>query len=195
MLSHRRVFFMLALLVLTSLSPAFMKAFDSQNNELSLEENPSTDFTEQQKLELASENWHIANSEAFTGFGLDSKSSIIHLDSFSFDPLVDQIPHSDFVIAKSHIPLQTGLVIIQLQSLDNNLIRDLESDYDFSVLDFLSGGSFDPRLPENTIQSFELLSEDPRVRWVGEMEPEWRVSEDIFSVAEDNTIFMLPTEE
>ena len=195
MLTHRRVFFMLALLVLTSLSPAFMKAFDSQNNELSLEENPSTDFTEQQKLELASENWHLANSEAFTGFGLDSKSSIIHLDSFSFDPLVDQIPHSDFVIAKSHIPLQTGLVIIQLQSLDNNLIRDLESDYDFSVLDFLSGGSFVARLPENTIQSFELLSDDPRVRWVGEMEPEWRVSEDIFSVAEDNTIFMVPTQD
>ena len=192
MLNHRRVFLMLALLVFTSLSPIINSHLESQYEEVNLVDIPITDYTEQQRLELASDNWHPANSEAFTGFELNSKSRTIHLDSHSFDPLVDGVPNSNLFMVENSFKFQTGLVIIQLQSMDFNVIEKLESDYEFTILDFLSGGSFVARLPENTLQSFNQLVSDSRVRWVGEMKPDWRVSEDIFSVSGDNTIFMIP---
>ena len=192
MLNHRRVFLMLALLVFTSLSPIINSHLESQYEEVNLVDIPITDYTEQQRLELASDNWHPANSEAFTGFELNSKSRTIHLDSHSFDPLVDGVPNSNLFMVENSFKFQTGLVIIQLQSMDFNVIEKLESDYEFTILDFLSGGSFVARLPENTLQSFNQLVSDSRVRWVGEMKPDWRVSEDIFSVSGENTIFMIP---
>ena len=192
MLNHRRVFLMLALLVFTSLSPIINSDLESQYEEVNLVDIPITDYTEQQRLELASDNWHPANSEAFTGFELNSESRTIHLGSHSFDPLVDGVPNSNLFMVENSFKFQTGLVIIQLQSMDFNVIEKLESDYEFTILDFLSGGSFVARLPENTLQSFNQLVSDSRVRWVGEMKPDWRVSEDIFSVSGDNTIFMIP---
>ncbi len=192
MLNHRRVFLMLTLLVITSLSPALSSQFETDNFELSLENNTVADYTEQQRLELASQNWHSANSEAFTGFELDTKSGVIHLESFAFDPLVDDIPKSNLIAEMNSIDLATGLVVIQLHSLDSSELKDLELEYGFTVLDFLDGESLVARLPSNTVQSFELLSNDPRIRWIGEMEPEWRVSEEIFSFTENNVIFMVP---
>ena len=193
MLNHRRVFLMLALLVFTSQSPALTSQFDSQNINPILDEDLAPDFTEQQRLELAKENWHLANSEAFTGFEMNSNSKVIHLNSFSFDPLVDKIDSYSLIDEDISTQLDDGLVIIQLHKMDSKVIENLQFDYGFIPLDFLSGGSFIARLSENTIQSFESLNDDERVRWIGEMKPSWRVSENIYSVTDSNIIFMVPT--
>ncbi len=193
MLNHRRVFLMLALLVFTSQSPSLTSQFDSQNINPILDEDLTVDFTEHQRLELAKENWHLANSEAFTGFEMTTNPKVIHLNSFSFDPLIDRIDSYSSIDEDISTQLDDGLVIIQLHKMDSKVIENLQSDYGFVPLDFLSGGSFIARLSENTIQSLESLNDDERVRWIGEMKPSWRVSENIYSVTDSNIIFMVPT--
>jgi len=193
MLNHRRVFLMLAILVFTSQSPALTSQINSNNNNPTLDENLLAEFSEQQRLELAADNWHFANSEAFTGFELNSYSNTIHFGKVSFDPLIDEIGSSNLFNEDESNKMQDGLVVIQLHRMDSAILESLQYDYGFTILDFLSGESIVARLPENTIQSFEFLDNDERVRWIGEMKPDWRVSENIFPTTESNVIFMIPT--
>ena len=182
---------MLAILVFTSQSPALTSQIDSNYNNPTLDENLLAEFSEQQRLELAADNWHFANSEAFTGFELNSYSNTIHFGKVSFDPLIDEIDSSNLFNEDESNKMQDGLVVIQLHRMDSAILESLQYDYGFTILDFLSGESIIARLPENTIQSFELLDNDERVRWIGEMKPDWRVSENIFPTMESNLIFMV----
>ena len=96
----------------------------------------------------------------------------INLASVMWDPLTEN------VIGQNGITLrETSVAIVQLHVNDGLLLQHLSSEYEFTILDNLGQGSWVVRM-ENKAKS-SLLSEDPHVRWIGAMQPDWRVSSQV----------------
>ena len=190
MVNHRRVLIMLALLLITPFSPALMPAVQDSSESLELSE---PDFSEQQRLELATMNWHKAASMSFSGVETNSPSGLVHLSSGSFDPLNSEGPkvvenlHDDFDY------LSTGLAILQLEYGSD--LENLQTQYGFTILDYLGEGSLMIRLPANTAQTFDEMNDDSRVRWLGNMHPGWRVSEGILESQNVNSLMLIPSDD
>ena len=113
MVNHRRVMLMLALLLLTSFSPALMSTKITPFSEsLELLE---PEYSEQQKLQMATMNWHRASSMGFSDTEVNIMSELVHLSAGSFDPLITNGPKvSEFLQDESDY-LNTGFAILQLE--------------------------------------------------------------------------------
>lgn len=189
MVNHRRAVMMLVLLLITSFSPALMPD-DSQEllETLELEE---VDFSEHQRLDIATMNWHKADSMGLSGIEINSYSNQIHLASGSFDPLTSEGPKVVGHLNDELDYLKTGFAILQLET--GTSLEKLQEKYSFTILDNLAGGSSMIRLSSNTVQTFNQINNDESVRWLGNMHPGWRVSDEVLVTESTYNLMLIPS--
>ena len=129
MVNHRRALMMLVLLLITSFSPALMP--DNEQDSIENLELDETNFSEKQRLELATMNWHKADSMSFNGVEISSYSGLVHLSSGSFDPLSSSGPK---VVERYYDELdyqKTGFAILQLEI--GSSLEKLQEKHDSTV--------------------------------------------------------------
>ena len=191
MVNHRRALMMLVLLLITSFSPALMP--DNEQDSIENLELDETNFSEQQRLELATMNWHKADSMSFNGVEISAYSGLVHLSSGSFDPLSSSGPK---VVERYYDELdyqKTGFAILQLEI--GSSLEKLQEKYDFTILDYLGEGSLMIRLPINVEQVFTEMNNDENIRWLGNMHPGWRVSDEILESHDTHSLIIIPSDD
>ncbi|MEJ6530805.1 MAG: S8 family serine peptidase, partial [Euryarchaeota archaeon] len=185
MMSSRNAIIMLALLLITSLSPVLANNPISQDDS---EQNIDDSFTltnlrhnflstlnEEQKLQLAVDHWSQMTTPQSIESDIKPSTGILNLAIGSFDPLSEQLPLLDSNLLRYDDNLVTGLAIIQLFSHDGAVLESLSKDYDFTVLDFISDEGWLIRLPQSGV-SLADLQQDSRIRWAGVEHPAMRIS-------------------
>ncbi|RJU84379.1 MAG: hypothetical protein DWB99_00475 [Candidatus Poseidoniales archaeon] len=191
MVNHRRVLLMLALFLLTSFSPVLMS---SKNNHFSESlELIEPDYSEQQKLEMATMSWHQAASMSLTGVEQHRGSGLVQLSSGTFDPLKSNGPKVTGFLSDDFDYLNTGFALLQLEYFSGIELDELQSKYGFTVIDYLGDSTMLIRLPENTAEVYDVMSEDSQIRWIGNMHPGWRVSSEVLEIQNDNTLMIIPS--
>ena len=137
----------------------------------------SSAVSEVDLLEIAETHWHAIEPSAKEASSLKIVDYNIHLESGSFDPMVDVIPNS-----RADNPTDyrsTGMAIIQLNEHTGEALYDLVEEFEVFVLDHLGGSAWLVRL--DSPNDFSLIGKDPSVRWIGAMNPGWRIAQDLDS--------------
>ena len=184
-MSSRNAILMLALLLITSLSPALATNPISQDDsEITSDDNfvltsPQQNFlstlNEEQKLQLAVDHWSQMTTPQTIESTIKPSTGILNLAIGSFDPLSEQLPLLDSSLLRYDDNLVTGLALIQLFSHDGTVLESLSKDYDFTVLDFISDEGWLIRLPQFGVTLTDL-QQDSRIRWAGVDHPAMRIS-------------------
>ncbi|NCG42239.1 MAG: S8 family serine peptidase [Euryarchaeota archaeon] len=185
MMSSRNAIIMLALLLITSLSPVLATNPISQDDsEITSDDNfvltsPQQNFlstlNEEQKLQLAIDHWSQMTTPQSIESTIKPSTGVLNLAIGSFDPLSEQLPVLDSSLLRYDDNLATGLALIQLFSHDGTVLESLSNDYDFTVLDFISDEGWLIRLPQFGVTLTDL-QQDSRIRWAGVDHPAMRIS-------------------
>lgn len=196
MMSSRNAFVMLALLLLTSLSPLFTAESQAHFIGESDEEidvlmtTPKGDFfssmDEQQRLQLAVEHWNQMDSPKIIESEIKPASGILNLAIGSFDPLSEQMPLMDSTLIRQNDNLVTGFAIIQLFSHDGEILQSLVEEYDITILDFIGDEGWLVRMPQFGVTLIDL-QQDSRIRWAGVEHPAMRISPQIIDNSQSFT--------
>jgi len=184
-MSSRNAILMLALLLITSLSPVLANNPTSQGDSEIITDNsfaltsPQQNFlstlSEEQKLQLAVDHWNQMATPQSIESNINPSTGILNLAVGSFDPLSEQLPLLDSNLLRYDDNLVTGLALIQLFSHDGAVLESLSNDYDFTVLDFISDEGWLIRLPQFGVTLTDL-QQDSRIRWAGVEHPAMRIS-------------------
>ena len=184
-MSSRNAILMLALLLITSLSPVLANnQMPQDDSELVVDDNfelntPQQNFlstlNEEQKLQLAVDHWSQMTTPQSIESSIKPATGILNLAIGSFDPLSEQLPLLDSNLLRYDDNLVTGLALIQLFSHDGTVLESLSNDYDFTVLDFISDEGWLIRLPQFGVTLTDL-QQDSRIRWAGVEHPAMRIS-------------------
>ncbi len=123
-------------------------------------------------LQHAGELWSSLTPDAITAGQLRAPSGIIPLAYTVFDPLEDAIPGAGG--ADDFDYLKSGLLVVQLQSRDGSVLKQLSENYEFELLGHIGEEAWLVRLGDVT--NLDAIQGDDRVRWAGSMLPTWRIS-------------------
>ena len=134
-MSSRNAIIMLALLLITSLSPVLannpISQDDSEQNIddsftlTNLQHNFLSTLNEEQKLQLAVDHWSQMTTPQSIESDLKPSTGMLNLAIGSFDPLSEQLPLLDSNLLRYDDNLVTGLAIIQLFSHDGAVLESL----------------------------------------------------------------------
>jgi uncharacterized membrane protein len=184
-MSSRNAILMLALLLITSLSPVLANNPTSEDDSEIITDNsfaltsPQQNFlstlNEEQKLQLAVDHWSQMTTPQTIESAIKPSTGVLNLAIGSFDPLSEQLPLLDSSLLRYDDNLATGLALIQLFSHDGTVLESLSNDYDFTVLDFISDEGWLIRLPQFGVTLTDL-QQDSRIRWAGVEHPAMRIS-------------------
>ena len=105
---------------------------------------------------------------------LHPSSGVIALATVTFDPL-DGMPSSSSTFTRNDDGESTGLFLLQLTEKNGDLLLDLVDEFGFTPIEFVSNEVWLIRAPEANAHFVEILLDDERVRWIGSMQPEWRL--------------------
>ena len=94
--------------------------------------------TEDQR-ESAALNWHALEPTQTVQTSLKSLDFTINLESFSFDPLLDEIPKSR--LDDSNDYRVTGMAIIQLKHHTGEALLNIVEEYNLFILDNLGSSN------------------------------------------------------
>ncbi len=188
MMSSRKAILLLLLLLVTSLSPVLADSSvthmdsenamtDSSQSTISQQQFLSA-LDEEQKLQLAVEHWNQMSTPKMIESSFKPTTGLLNLAIGSFDPLNEQLPTLDSNLLRNNDHMITGLAIIQLFSHDGLVLESLVSDYDLTILDFISDEGWLIRLPQSSI-TLDDLQQDSRIRWAGVEHPAMRISPQI----------------
>ena len=138
-------------------------------------ENPVENDVDER--DLAASYWHSIQPMDTTMSSLKSLDYSIHLESGSFDPLVDEWPKSRLDDLNDY--RATGMAIVQLHHHTGDALSDFVDTYDVQLLDNLGSSNWLVRLshPDDMFK----IQADESVRWAGSMMPGWRISESVDS--------------
>ena len=123
-------------------------------------------------LQHAAELWSSLTPNAITAGEVRAPSGIIPLAYTVFDPLEDAIPGAGG--ADDFDYLTSGLLVVQLQSKDGSVLKQLSRNYEFELLGHIGEEAWLVRLGD--ITNLDAIQGDDRVRWAGSMLPSWRIS-------------------
>lgn len=171
--------FVLALMVLTPLSTMV----DQPNEkEIDFDQNPTftaSEMSEGERLELAKEMWSSMPEASLVSVELTPASGIIHMAAGSFDPLLSNGPDVLSSFSRNHDAALTGMAMVQLHDGNRDAFDALTAEYDLTVLDFFHDEGWLVRLPSPPMDTFTLLENDDRIRWIGHQQPQWRIAPDL----------------
>ena len=196
MRSRAWLFVVLFLLVSTPLamaSEALLPLTPSpvEGEGLAVQVEPS--LTEEERLELASEHWHLLPKAQQVLVDLKPSTGIIHLASGSFDPLLGDGPEVGHEWMRKNDASFTGMAILQLEEANGLLLNQLSENHNFAVLDVLHDEAWLIRL-DGATTSFDALEAEEGVRWVGHQQPGWRVEPSLLQQPSGTPVFnIVPT--
>ena len=186
--------FVLFLLLLTPLSALFTPQ-DGEQQSIMEETFKEVDFSgmsESERLAFASSQWHSMPSAGMVEVELAPASGMIHLAAGSFDPIQSLGPETTNSYSRVNDAMSSGMAIVQLHQNDGVVFDSIVKEYNLMPLDFLYDEAWLVRLPNPPMSTFDLLSDDDRVRWVGHQQPGWRVSPQLMSQSVDSYT-LIPT--
>ena len=179
---------MLSVLLVTSLSPVLADGSVAQidnengvtNEDFSIisKQNYLSTLDEEQKLQLAIDHWSQMSTPQMIESSIKPSTGMLNLAIGSFDPLNEQLPNLDSNLLRHNDNIITGLAIIQLFSHNGLVLESLTSDYDLTVLDYISDEGWLVRLPQTGVTLLDL-QQDSRIRWAGVEHPAMRISPQI----------------
>ena len=188
MMSSRKAILMLSVLLVTSLSPVLADGSVAQidndngvtNEAFSIisKQNYLSTLDEEQKLQLAIDHWSQMSTPQMIESSIKPSTGMLNLAIGSFDPLNEQLPNLDSNLLRHNDNIITGLAIIQLFSHNGLVLESLTSDYDLTVLDYISDEGWLVRLPQTGVTLLDL-QQDSRIRWAGVEHPAMRISPQI----------------
>ncbi len=196
MRSRAWLFVVLFLLVSTPLamaSEALLPLTPSpvEGEGLAVQVEPS--LTEEERLDLASEHWHLLPEAQQVLVDLNPSTGIIHLASGSFDPLLGDGPEVGNEWMRKNDASFTGMAILQLEEANGLLLNQLSENHNFAVLDVLHDEAWLIRL-DGATTSFDALEAEEGVRWVGHQQPGWRVEPSLLQQPSRTPVFnIVPT--
>ena len=138
------------------------------------------DISAEKKTDLrkiAASNWQSLEPVDTSSSPLKSLDYEIHLSSYSFDPLTDDLPKSRLDDSLDY--RQTGMAIVQLWHHTGKALYEVVDKHNVFVLDNLGSSSWLVRLSNPS--DLTIIQSDESVRWAGAMMPGWRVSESVDS--------------
>ena len=95
----------------------------------------SPSFPEAERLATAASHWHLMPSAVQVAVRDGTVSGVLRLASGSFDPLLGDGPEVPTSFTRLHDASYTGMVLIQLDQADGNLLDALVKQHDLTVLD------------------------------------------------------------
>jgi hypothetical protein len=169
MIMHRtRVFVVLftTLFLLQTFSAFATQSFDQPDMlESTFESTSSTE---------PAEPWLMFPEPIEAETTLHTSTGLVALASAKFDPLYD-IPQSTSMFTRNNDGEVTGLFLLQLHQRNGEILYSLMEEYGFSSLEFISNEVWLIRAPQDNSEFVDHMLLDERVRWIGSMQPEWRV--------------------
>ena len=182
----------LFLLVSAPLS-ALAQANDEAEASIDQTHEPVT-VSEAERLATAASHWHLMPSAIQVAVEMAPSSGVLRLASGSFDPLLGDGPEVPTSFTRLHDASYTGMVLIQLDRADGNLLDALVKQHDLTVLDVVHDEGWLVRLPDNGPSRMDDLRAEDGVRWVGELQPGWRVSPELlYQPARAPALAVVPT--
>ena len=185
---------MLVLFLLVS-APLSALAQTNDEAEASIDQThePVT-VSEAERLATAASHWHLMPSAVQVAVEMAPSSGVLRLASGSFDPLLGDGPEVPTSFTRLHDASYTGMVLIQLDQADGNLLDALVKQHDLTVLDVVHDEGWLVRLPDHGPSGMDELRAEDGVRWVGELQPGWRVSPELlYQPARAPALAVVPT--
>ena len=133
-------------------------------------------LTEDQRLALAASHWNLMPQASMEAVALMPATGMLHLALGSFDPLLGDGPEVPDAFVRINDAASTGMVMLQLETPDGEVLNRLVKQHDLTVLDVLHDEGWLVRLPASASSSFDELQQEEGVRWVGQHQPGWRVA-------------------
>ena len=128
----------------------------------------SVDETEEQ-VEVG---WQRMSPSEMVSVDLKESTGSLHTTLGSFDPVLASSPDS---LVTSHA--SDSVFIIQLHSADAMILASLADKYSLKVLDHLPDEGWVIRT--SYADGMNLLEQEPEVRWVGQLQSAWKLSESL----------------
>ena len=154
---------------------------------------PAAAMTEEERLDLAREQWSLMPQASWVEVPLKTSSGYLRLASGSFDPIVESGPALPESLIRGNDQVHTGMMMLQLHEANGAVLEHLMESYGFTVLDVLHDEGWLIRLPST--QTVEQdLRDHPDVRWLGAQHPGWRVAPVLVDQpASSESLLVLPT--
>lgn len=116
--------------------------------------------------------WHRMSPSEMVSVDLKESTGILRTTLGSFDPLNSPAPESSVA---SHA--SDSVFIIQLQSADAMILAGLADEYSLRILDHLPDEGWVIRTDSS--ERIALLEQEPEVRWIGQLQSAWKMSESL----------------
>ncbi|MEC7589903.1 MAG: S8 family serine peptidase, partial [Candidatus Thermoplasmatota archaeon] len=120
-------------------------------------------------------------------------SGTLNLLHGRFDPLVESYPEIPKALQDTDDFEKTGMKYVQLKINDYTWIYSQQELGRISILEILGDGNFIIRLNQNVQSSLEVMEKSQEIRWIGDMQPGYRVHPVLFQTNTYTNLVVIPT--
>lgn len=150
-------------------------------------------LTEAQRLVIAKEHWSPMPAATMFESSLKPSSGLVHQAAGSFDPLLSMGPTLPGELTRAEDMAHTGLVIVQLNTPNGDLMQSIAEGLGLTVLDASGDEAWLLRLPESPDAAVAGLGSSEHVRWFGSQQPGWRLAPSlVVNPASSPTVHLVP---
>ena len=157
--------------------------FANHHNSVTDNSSNLSDYSEHEMLSLATDNWNQASSSMQTGIVVDLPTGNIATAHGTFDPLTQVSPTFPEHFTNPTDYMLTGMKFLQLTDYQSELTEEKLLEQGIVILDYLGDASFLIRFPVDQTSALDFLHSENSVRWVGNVDPGFRVHPDLLWTA------------
>ena len=188
MLQPRQLIFGVVLILGISFSPLTHSEFLNPDNEAKFADGGQNQFY-QESLDV---NWFTASSKGVNGYPLKDLSGQFTIAHGSFNPIHETPPPMPAKLQYSADFERTGMKFVQLKSSDYTWLYNLQSMGNVNILDVLGDGNFLIRVLPDVSESLAKLDDSEQVRWLGDLQPGYRVHPDLLATNSHSRLTVIP---
>ena len=182
--------FIIGMILILGIS--FSPLINSDVLDSSYEMIPLTVNTSDYREHSDSQNWHAVDGRGLSDVSLTELSGTLNLPHGSFDPLVEPYPEIPQALYDFDDFEKTGMKYVQLKINDYNWIYSQQEYGSISILEVLGDGNFIIRINQNVQSSLEIMEKSQHIRWIGDMQPGYRVHPALFQTNTFTTLVVIP---
>ena len=166
--------------------------FANHHNTVTDNSSNLSNYSEHEMLSLATDNWNQASSSMQTGIVVDLPTGNIATAHGTFDPLSQVSPTFPEHFTNPTDYMLTGMKFLQLTDYQSELTEAKLLEHGIVILDYLGDASFLIRLPVDQTSALDFLHSENSVRWVGNVDPGFRVHPDLLLDDKGGLLSMIP---
>ena len=166
--------------------------YANHHNSILEESSHLSNYSEHEMLSLATDHWNQASSSMQTGIIVDLPTGNIATAHGTFDPLTQLSPTFPDHLTNPTDYLLTGMKFLQLYDYQSELTEEKLLEQGIVILDYLGDASFLIRLPGDQTKALEFLTSEKSVRWVGNVDPGFRIHPDLTSNGKGGLLSLIP---